>query len=380
MFFFADPVPTATLTGMALTYDARFSEELKAICSRIDFAPQALIDWFASEELGTPAAVGVICTKEDDVPTAIITNLADHGTFRIKQRGAITRVWLLCRQDITRDEARAAGRVNQQHADEPISSEVTDPCYALWLKKYGVRILSAKLLVDTMLNSLNRELATRPRRLAVRLAETLRTANCISKQDSHALVIRPGQQATRSTEVNDEVTDKYNLFIRVRAWLYSIAFLTVADGTFLSAGKAEYYSELILDMMHQRFGGTPPPLSHFVTAYLQSAKVWVEAVRDGHTLESAIMQEATWKHHRTTYNTSSSPAASPTKPTSSNASPDVPDQLQSELTRLKTQNRDLQSQRDRALSQANKTQKGGGRSRAVVLSPRGKGGKRRREG
>ena len=139
---------------------------------------------------------------------------------------------------------------------------------------------------------------------------------------------------------------------RIRAWLVSIAFLTGSEN-FLSLCKADYYSKLILELLHQRVDGSPAPLGHFVTAYLQSARIWVEAVRDGKALELALAEEARWRHLWTTFTrpqqqVSSASSASPMKDTNSGA--DVPMEITKELDLLRKQNKQYQSERNAAVN------------------------------
>ena len=385
--FYPDYVPNPPEVEMPLSIPDKFSEALRGIFQKIEHTPQSLVDWSHGEELWHPHDIGTLTSEESQVPTQIIALLPGHDTLRHKHKSAIIRVWWCCRQAMSREESVASGRTQATSDDQPIPQDVTDPCHAQWKSITGSRILSGKLLVDTMLNSMFRELSARPRRLSVRLAETLRTQTCISKQDSHALVMRPGQSVQKMGEVNDEVPDRYNLWIRVRAWLYSVAFLTVQEiSPFLTPGKAEYYSEMMLEMMHARFGGSPAPLLHFVNAYLQSARIWTECIRDGHTLEFALCQEASWRHLWTTYN-SNAVSLERERPGNSKSLPnggqDLDPKISEQLERLRQQNRDYQSQRDKALAQLKRDNRAGGggkgddnkRRRVNLKPPKPNGGK-----
>ena len=287
---FAHPKFATGLSGIsmsALVLDVQVSDELRAIIGKVANTPQSFADWVKDEQLWVPADIGAICKDEDKVNAKIIEQLTDHGSLRTRHKSAVVRIWWLCRTAMSKEENLATGKsfVSQ---DGPLEAEISEPCHAAWLAKCGSRILSNKLLIDTTLKSINSELLAKPRKLSVRLAENLRTQACISKMEASALVFRAGQIPTRQQDINDEVIDKYNLWIRIRAWLFSIAFLTLPTETFLSPAKAESYSEMFLELMHVRFDGSPAPLQHYITAYLQSAKVWVEAIRDGRTLEDAL--------------------------------------------------------------------------------------------
>lgn len=335
----------------AITVDASISEELAGILRKVANTPQELADWIAAENLVEPADVGALCKDEEKVATIITNCLENQAGLRLKHKSAVVRVWWMCRASMSKQEGVASGRIRTDDAG-PLEPEVSDPCHQAWTAHCGYRILSCKLLIETTLKSLYNELNMKPRRLTVRLAENLRTQTCIDRAEASALVFRAGQAPTKTVDVNDEVTDKYNLWMRIRAWLFSISFLMIADRSFLSPAKAEAYSEILLELMHQRFDGSPAPLSHYITAYLQSARIWVEAVRDGKTLETALGEEATWRHLWSTY---ARPMAStperPAKPsTPANSGPDVSGNLQKEIENLKKQNKQYQSERDVALN------------------------------
>ena len=343
-----------------LTIDVQVSDELRAIIGRVANAPQEFVDWVKDEQLWQPADIGAICKDEDKVTAKIIEQLHDHASLRTRHKSAVVRIWWLCRTAMSKEENLATGKsfVSQ---DGPLEAEISEPCHAAWLSKCGSRILSNKLLIDTTLKSINSELLAKPRKLSVRLAENLRTQACISKMEASALVFRAGQIPTRQQDINDDVIDKYNLWVRIRAWLFSIAFLTLPVENFLSPAKAESYSEMFLELMHVRFDGSPAPLQHFITAYLQSAKVWVEAIRDGRTLEDALCAEATWRHLWSTYTGPNSPfknnMAGPSK---TNHGEDVKMDLQMELDKLRKQNKNFQSERDQAVHRAQQAEDGGG--------------------
>ena len=163
------------------------------------------------------------------------------------------------------------------------------------------------------------------------------------------MVFRAGQAPTKTIDINDEITDKYCLWMRIRAWFFSISWLTVTEKTFLSPAKAEAYSETLLELLHQRFDGTPAPLSHYITAYLQSARIWVEAVRDGKSLENALSEEATWRHLWSTYarTTPSTPEKTP-RSSAGNSGADIPESVTKEMSILRQQNKQFQSERDLA--------------------------------
>ena len=332
----------------SLTIPEVIGEELAGILRRVQNTPQSLVDWLEAEELTQPADVGAVTNDESKVPAAITALLTGQDVLRVRHRSAVVRVWWLCRTAMSREEGIATGKVRRDD-DAPLDSAVSDPCHAAWTQRCGYRILSCKLLIETTLRSILNELSAKPRRLTVRLAENLRTQTCIDRGEASALVFRAGQAPTKTIDINDEITDKYCLWMRIRAWLFSISWLTVTEKTFLSPAKAEAYSETLLELLHQRFDGTPAPLSHYITAYLQSARIWVEAVRDGKSLENALSEEATWRHLWSTYARpmASTPEKTP-RASAGNSGADIPDSVTKEMSILRQQNKQFQSERDLA--------------------------------
>ena len=326
-----------------------------------------------------PADLGAVTKDEDKVPALVTALLTDQTNLRIKHKSAVVRVWWLCRTSMSREEGIASGKV-RQNDDAPLDSMVADPCHSAWASFCGYRILSCRLLIETTLRSIHNELHAKPRRLTVRLAEHLRTQTCIDRGEGSALVFRAGQAPTKHVDVNDEISDKYNLWVRIRAWLFSIAWLTISEKPpCLSAAKADAYSETLLELMHQRFDGTPAPLSHFVTAYLQSARIWVEGVRDGKTLEGALQEEATWRHLWSTYARPHFQTPEKTRvPASSNMGPDISDNTVKEMDNLKKLNKQFQSERDQALNKLKSSGSNTGAGAAAGGKGEGGGGNKRR--
>ena len=218
--------------------DGSLSEELIAILRKGDSTPQALVDWLEDEGLSTPSSIGGITKEEERVPAMLTTLLPRQETLRIRHKSVVVRVWWLCRTAMTKEGMLSTGQVASANSDSPLDAEITDPCHSQWIPKCGYRILTGRLLVETTLRSVWNELCSKPRKLLVRLAENLRTQACFSKNsDRSAVIFRPGQAPTATVDINDEVSDKYNLWLRIRAWLFSIFFLTISEFKFLTRAR-----------------------------------------------------------------------------------------------------------------------------------------------
>ena len=149
---------------------------------KVPGTPQPFADWIAAEELWTAADVGAVTKNAEKVESLITVQLADHGSLRTKHKSSVVRVWWLCRTAMSKEENLATGKTSAQ-VDGPLEPEISEPCHEAWVTKCGFRILSNKILIETMLNSIWSELTSKPRRHTVRLAENLRTQACISKEE-----------------------------------------------------------------------------------------------------------------------------------------------------------------------------------------------------
>ena len=249
--------------GANLVSPTMTCEEVAAILKLVPSTPQALVDWIMDEEPVQPADLGSGTKDEDTVPALVTALLSDQASLRIHQK-SVTMVWWLCLTSMSWEEGIARSQV-RQNDDAPPDLMVAETA---WAPFYDHRILPWKLLIETTLRSIHNELHARPRQ---------HTA-CWTHS---ALVFRASQAPAKRVDANNEISDKYNSWMRIRAWLLSVAMLAIAEKpTCLSEAEADADNWSLLKLMHRRYNGTPAPLSQSVTTYLRSAQKWVERVRD----------------------------------------------------------------------------------------------------
>ena len=128
----------------------------------------------------------------------------------------------------------------------------------------------------------------------------------------------------------------------------------------MTFGGAEHMSDTILRIINQTYNGSLAPVTYYVGAWAQTAKLMSEhdSTNEG-MLETFVRGPSSWRHLWTNY---SKPANS-TGHQKLHTGPDIDKDLDTEMQKMKERVRNMQSQRDKALAQAKKA------SKPVELSP-----------
>ena len=87
---------------------------------------------------------------------AVSELMPGSGEWPLGKKSASVKVWWACRDEVTAERSGLATMC-------PSHPKLQIPC--TWERMHGHRLLSGKLLVVTLLNSISRELATKPKRL-----------------------------------------------------------------------------------------------------------------------------------------------------------------------------------------------------------------------
>ena len=108
--------------------------------------------------------------------------------------------------------------------------------------------------------------------------------------------MRPGQSPKEVEILEDSLKGKSDLWLRLRAYLYSVCFLTILTPGFWQCIRCEYYTDLLLGLINTKIKGQHPPFDHFGSACEATMRHLIEYVRDGHTLKHAFDHRSSWLH------------------------------------------------------------------------------------
>ncbi len=350
---------------------ATISPDLQGIYNECNIS-QAAADWLMTQGVLSPLEFALLAQKEDEITSKVIAPVktAGHVVESMQSTLSYTKCWVLCRRAMSRDEERVKSGLNNE--DQPLPQETDKTYRQAWQRRRNFPLGTDRLLTSNLQNRLHRGLSSRPRRMEIFLIEQLRTMGCTERKAQQAMLVQAGQPV-RGTEVYDDAArSHFELWIRIRAFFTTIAFVSINDIEFMSFGGAEQMSDTILRLVHNNYGGSLAPVSHYVEAWAQTAKLMSEHVSTNEgLLETFVKSPSSWRHLWTNYVKPANAPAGRAAKTSSG--PDIDKDLADDMATMKERVRNMQSQRDKALAQAKKAGK------PVSLSPNS-WGKRQRKG
>ncbi len=288
-----------------------------------------------------------MAAEEKDVTAEIISVAAADGVKFEKPMDKISvrKLWVACRRIM-----KGASTPSNSMDDAFIPEDVDTDMGASWSRLHNFMLPDSMLLIKTLQGKLWRGVAAAPPppppQLDVYLAEALRPLSCMDKSVQQSLAIVPGKAPEVVTAVVDQVTKPMELWIRVRAFFMTLAYVSIKTPGFFSYQSAVFVSENMFARITNTFRGQPAPTSFFITAWAATAHHFSEQVRVSKISMNEIVTntgayENRWLSYQpadAVYSTSGS--------SSSNA--DLPYQVQEELNRLRESTNRFQAERDTA--------------------------------
>jgi hypothetical protein len=213
------------------------------------------------------------------------------------------------------------------------------------------------------------------------LVEQVRTLAYFGKREDTHLRIQAGKEVCVESVIMDEVNSSVDIYLRMRAFLVSVAYVAIQNPGFFSYQAAYECSERILGFINATFNGRAAPPVFFAKAWAATVRKFAESLRtSGRTLGAISENVATWEHWWTMFQPSEARTQAPSGSSSRQAGfADPPPAVLDELERLKKTLRSMQSEKDRVTAELNKTKRDIGatndRSAKWPKKDAGKGGK-----
>ena len=230
--------------------------------------------------------------KEDIVAPMVQGNVASAktmiGTVQIK------KLWLACWQAM---EASDAPRAPELATDAPIPQPEEMQISKAWLARHGMVLPDSFLLIDTTQGRIWRDFQMDPPRIAVWLAEKLRTKASINQAIGHQLALIPGQPAVTETIIVDHVERSFELYIRARAFFHTLSYVTVLTPGYFPLQSAMLASELVLASVCAQYSGRAPPVQFMVQAWAETVHYYSESARmSRRTMKEIVENVAAWEN------------------------------------------------------------------------------------
>ena len=321
--------------------------ELLSIVKKIGVA-QDVCDWLI-DQLGDVDVddIAIMASEEGKVKTEIIDKLP--GTIaKAKEVGTavkLTKLWTMCRRAYD-SQKLAKTSTDPNELEAPLDDPTKDAMAEKWKLRHTFILADSRLLVESLQARLYRETNATPPRLSVLFLEQLRVLSSPERKSCLALLVKPGEVAKGQAVIADFVEGSFELFIRARAYVTTLSYVSIAKPGWFGFEDAEYFSEKVLHFVNQEVDGSRPPLSYFVTAWVSTMQRFSETVRTtGAPLKDIVRATAGWEHLWTMWRPSN--AEKPIPQGSSTGAKDRATENEVDYWRRLASN--MQSQRDNAL-------------------------------
>ena len=360
---------------------AVLNSDLIRLCDKSS-VPDVFRTWMASVGLSSPTDYACMTSEEKDIRRDILDEAAKEGANKVDNATApavrvpAVKLWLACRQFL-------ASVSKMEAQDEGLPGGIASVVQTAWTAKHGFELIGDLQVIATLLKKIYGCLAMQPRQVCVLYAEGIRMDCSLQDKDTIAQLEKTASGEARFKEVIlDEVRGHFELFKRLRAYLFSVSYLAIDMGPWFTFQDAIFVSERLLQFIHQTSSGERrPSVQHFTAAWASTIVRMADIVKTTQvTLADAFKQSGQWEHYWTFVANANS--SLPSKLIGSASSDE---KVTHELDKAREECRKLQSERDKATAALKRS--GRGEEGGVSLKPnkegrqpikrrRGKGGGR----
>jgi hypothetical protein len=209
---------------------------------------------------------GRLCATEEKVKDEIIepAKAANVKFDTLVTKSVIVQLWGVCRETM-KTQAAAKDDVNNT-ADAPIPKPSADDIAKVWKSLHSFVLPEDWLLTAGLQGKVWRAITADTPTVPVMLVEHLRTLANKDKPVGAQLCLVPGRVAETIGVVADSCTKPIELYMRIRAFFYTVAYVSVRDTNFFDVQTALFMSEKVLNFVTQTFKNQIPPTAFYVQA------------------------------------------------------------------------------------------------------------------
>ena len=309
---------------------------------------EAFRNWIIAQSITTTEDFGILAVTEDLVATNIIEPAAKDIKIALADRAAITKAWAAARASTKAAKAAMSGGDGGHTEAEGIPKDDDDALLKRWKKVRDFIIPDSCFVVKSLQKQVWRDLAHVPPRFEAVLIESIRTLDCKERVRDNGLTLLPGR-IERASTIADDVQRPIEIYVRIRALLWSTAYISIGNVQWFDFQSALMISEKILHYCTATFkGGHPPSVQYLVGAWASTAHFWQEEVRiGGRNLREVAMAFNEWHQYWTNFPVPSERAGDNRADRGESSAPDMPRELQEMVRSLKKQAEVCQRERDR---------------------------------
>ena len=251
-----------------------------AVAARIAAIP-AFVTWLIdSGGLPDYTDIAVAASTADGFEEKIIKMMVSDNVDGTKRPGnvvALKKFWIACHDQYELD--RKPRSEDTSLADDPIPKVQEKIIVGLWANRHKFELPGSQLLIPSLVGRMWRDYNSTPPQISVLLPEQLRPRSCITKAVGTNLAVTPGQLVKALAVVIDEVEKSFELFLRIRAWLMTLAFVSVTDPNWFPLQVAILASDQIMGAISNTDRGRVPPVLFLVEAWAHTVHHFAETMR-----------------------------------------------------------------------------------------------------
>ena len=209
---------------------AALNAELAALCDKVR-VPQNLRDWFVANEFCDPMDISLLGADEKELVSNVTDALPGDNsivldlTLKVK----LKKLWTLCGASSTSNPSSGPSNIAKGD-EENLPDAVPEAIEAAWIKKHHFHLSGARLLIGGDYNRVyNCLMKKRPRELPKMDPEKFRLANESVSGESKGLFLTDDGKVNRKSEYFNEIFSHDTFWWKTRAFLSTVAYLTVME-------------------------------------------------------------------------------------------------------------------------------------------------------
>jgi hypothetical protein len=247
-----------------------------------------VIAWFIAGGCVDYSDVSVGADNAAEAKTVYAEPLIAKGFLKAELPGdaiKIKKFWIQCNDQYQLDRNPSAGTGEEEEAVIPLKEELS--IQASWTFKHNFQLPDAQLLVRTSLGKLWRDYGASPPHISVWLAEQIRTRSNIHPHNGLRMSVVAGKTPVAENVIVDPVDVAFELFKRIRAFFFSLAYVSVLTPDWFPLQSAIIASEQIFEYVTATYNGRTPPIGFLVEAWAHTSHYFSEALRMGQKKRTA---------------------------------------------------------------------------------------------
>ena len=274
-----------------MALEASFSGLVTAAFGPVDSLK--VIEWLISESILASEDFGMLASEEREVESSIIAPAKTKAVHAdaLRHKIAFKKLWKLCRTE----QDQGNGLADPVESESGLCEKARKSCEAAWVQKHGYALAPGRRLVSTQLapmHSMSHVVSPNPRDFSLLPVRRMK--------------LQDGSLGAHASD--EEMASSIQIYVKLRAFFYSYAFVNMDQTDFFSLGAAEAVNDKLLTFLFAAHPQGRPPVTFYAEAWESTARVFQLGVRAGKPLCDLTDADSSWQHFWTAFTPAPRPA------------------------------------------------------------------------